>query len=201
MSSDVAVVFYSGVFGLIGVIVGAAASICGSWLAMKAQEKQLKRQIQANAIEAEVTAFRDAIVAVLDQLFIVHESKRTNSQDILLKDVYELDRRVHRLALFGSLELITASGRLQNAVGEFVSGGPLIDAKDPRNTALYKARTVWLTRARKELQELRGLTLDHISNVKESVQMLNAQMDVLAEHLEHNKALQPTPSPSWLGRG
>ena len=181
MSFDLPTALYSGLFALVGVLLGAAASITTSLLTVRAQEKQQRRQIQATAVQAEVTAFRDAVIAVVDQIFAIQDCRTSTSQDTLAKECFELDRRVHRLGLFGSTELIIATGKLQTAISVLCSGGPITGPLDPRNVELHKAKTVWLTRARKEIVELRALTLQHTSGVRESVQTLEAQMETLTQ--------------------
>lgn len=182
MTVELTVAIYSGVLALVGVVVGSAVGFISSWAVIKAQEKQQKRQIQATAVEAEVVAFREAVISALEQVLVIQETKTAGSKEALVKELFKLDRKVHRMTLFGSVELLKASGKLQAAVAEFSGNGVISGVQDPRYITLHKVKTVWLTRARKEIIELRLLTLEHSSLVEESTQELESQLEKLIQH-------------------
>jgi hypothetical protein len=176
---EVRVAVYGGLFALGAAVIGSLSSIATLMLTQGAQERQLRTQVQATAVESELVAFRTAVQSYLEQLTRVSDSSLKGSPEALRKELVELDRRAFSLGLFGTTELIKATGHVQEAVVHFTSGEPVVDPKDPRALALYKARTVWLTRARKEVLELRNITLGHKSTIAESTELLEKQMDQL----------------------
>lgn len=173
---------WTGVFGMAGVLVGSATSICANWLGNKAQEKRLKHEIKAEAVQAEVAAFRDAASAAIDQVFAVHELCRRGPADDLVAAFFELDRRFHRLSLFGSIELINATSALSNGLNTMGVSGP----NNVAQAEFHKAKTVWITLIRKEIIELRDLTLNHDSKVSDTTQSLALQMELLTSAKKEN---------------
>lgn len=176
---EVRVAIYAGLFALTAAIIGSLSSVATLLWTQRAQDRQQRLQVQASAVESELVAFRAAIQAYLDQLTRAVDPSLATSPEALHKELTELDRRAFSLGLFGSTELLKATGRVQDAVVQCTTGTPITNSKDPRALALYKARTVWLTRARKEVLELRNLTLGHKSTISESTDLLESQMDQL----------------------